>query len=151
MADPAGVYFTVLGLGESCTAVEGNHDRWLASYIRSYCPLSENARKRFQPYFYESFALLRERLTDSQLSELAEWIILRMPLQAQLTLDGKRYLFAHAMTSPPQIERSDDYYLMAGLLSGDGEDFYEDFLSQGIPGYIPFCGHQHTTGFAPYP
>lgn len=81
---------------------------------------------------------------------MAEWI-LRMPLQATLTLDSRRYLFAHALTAPPQIERSDDYYLMAGLVTGDGEDFYDDFLSQGIPGYISFCGHQHTGGFAPYP
>ena len=50
-ADPVEVYFTVLGLGASCTAVEGNHDRWLAAYIRSYYSyyaLPERKRKRQQ-------------------------------------------------------------------------------------------------------
>ena len=146
-ADPVEVYFTVLGLGDSCTVVEGNHDRWLAAYIRAYCPLSERTQKRYRPYPYESFALLRERLTDVDLLELAEWI-LRMPLQAQLTLDGQRYLFAHAMTSPSQTE-ADAYYLLGDLTTG--EETYAAFLLEGTAGYLSFCGHQHTGNFAAYP
>ncbi len=147
-ADPVGVYFTVLGLDASCTAVEGNHDRWLAAYIRSYYALSERKRKRQKPYPYESFELLRERLTDVDIQELAEWILLHMPLQAGLTLNGQRYLFAHAMTSPSQTEE-DGYYLLGDLMTG--EETYDDFLLKGTAGYISFCGHQHTGGFAPYP
>lgn len=32
-ADPVGVYFQMLGLGEQCTVIRGNHDHWLANYI----------------------------------------------------------------------------------------------------------------------
>lgn len=140
-ADPVEVYFTVLGLGASCTAVEGNHDRWLAAYIRSYYALPERKRKRQKPYHYESFELLRERLTDVDVQELAEWILLQMPLQAGLTLDGQRYLFAHAMTSPLQTEE-DGYYLLGDLMTS--EETYDDFLLKGTEGYISFCGHNPT-------
>ena len=144
-ADPVGVYFTVLGLGDSCTVVEGNHERWLAAYIRAYGLLPARAKKRHPPYSYESYALLRERLTDVDLLELAEWILRSMPLQAQLTLGGQRYLFAHAMTSPPTTEETDTYYLMGR------EDNYDSFLLKGTAGFLSFCGHQHTGGFASYP
>ena len=141
VADPVEVYFTVLGLGASCTAVEGNHDRWLAAYIRSYYALSERKRKRQKPYPYESFELLRERLTDVDVQELAEWILLHMPLQAGLTLNGQRYLFAHAMTSPSQT-KEDGYYLLGDLMTG--EETYDGFLLEGTEGYISFCGHNPT-------
>ena len=35
-ADPVGVYFQMLGLGEQCTVIRGNHDHWLANYIFRY-------------------------------------------------------------------------------------------------------------------
>lgn len=149
-ADPVGVYFTVLGLGDACSIVRGNHDQWLASYIRSYYSLPRRDRKEHRPYLYESFGLLCKRLTDVDIQNLAEWI-LRLPIQAQLKIGGRRYLFAHALTSLPQIERSDDYYLMAGLFTGDGEESFDNFLLRGIPGYTSFCGHQHTSYFTPYP
>ena len=35
-ADPVGVYFQMLRLGEQCTVIRGNHDHWLANYIFRY-------------------------------------------------------------------------------------------------------------------
>ena len=45
-ADPVGVYFTIRELGERCTALRGNHDQWLAAYIRNYYSLSEREQER---------------------------------------------------------------------------------------------------------
>lgn len=96
---------------------------------------TEKKRKRREPYHYESFPLLRERLVDVDLLEFAEWILLHMPLQARLTLDGQRYLFAYAMTSPSQTE-ADAYYLLGDHMTS--EDAYEVFLLEGTEGWIYF-------------
>ncbi len=142
-ADPAGVYFTVLGLGERCTVVRGNHDQWLADYIRYYEALSEARRITCWPYVYNSFAMLQRRLTPVDLLQLAD-AIERFPLQEKLELEGKNYLFAHAMTFPPGRWKRRDYYLMGGL-------DYERFVRDGFPGYISFCGHEHTSNLAEFP
>ena len=43
--DPVGVYFTILGLGNRCTVLRGNHDEWLAQYILDYYCTPERKRK----------------------------------------------------------------------------------------------------------
>lgn len=144
-ADPVAVYFMARELEGCCDIVEGNHDRWLAAYIRRYYALRGRARKRCHPYFYQSFAMLQERLTGVDMLRLAEWV-LRLPLQMRLVLDGTKYLFAHAMTSLPQYEESDAYYLMGG----ETEE-YDAFLLAGIDGYISFCGHMNTGAFEIFP
>lgn len=142
-ANPVGVYFTVLGLGERCTVVRGNHDQWLADYIRYYGALPERKQKSCWPYVYESFAMLQRRLTPVDLLQLADFIN-GFPLQEELELGQKRYLFAHAATFPPGKCKKSDYYLMGGK---DGERFARD----GFPDYISFCGHHHTSDFAAFP
>ena len=73
--DPAGVYFQVLKLGEKCTVIRGNHDHWLANYIFRYYGMDERDRALLQPYPYNSFHLLQERLTEVDLKQLAERIL----------------------------------------------------------------------------
>ena len=65
--DPAGVYFQVLKLGKKCTVIRGNHDHWLANYIFRYYGMDERDRALLQPYPYNSFHLLQERLTEVDL------------------------------------------------------------------------------------
>lgn len=73
--DPAGVYFQVLKLGKKCTVIRGNHDHWLANYIFHYYGMDERDRALLQPYPYNSFHLLQERLTEVDLKQLAERIL----------------------------------------------------------------------------
>ena len=65
--DPAGVYFQTLKLGKKCTVLRGNHDHWLANYIFHYYGSNERDRALLQPYPYNSFQLLQERLTEVDL------------------------------------------------------------------------------------
>ena len=60
-----------------------------------------------------------------------------LPLQKEISVDGKSYLLAHAMTSYPSIEESKDYYLM-------GSWELDNYLHDGIKGYISLCGHTPT-------
>ena len=54
-----------------------------------------------------------------------------------LELEGKKYLFAHAMTSHPDVREEDRYY-MRGTMDIDC------FFFEGIDGYISMCGHTPT-------
>ncbi len=139
--DPVGVYHTVLGVLDRSTIVAGNHDVWLGDYILKCFDWSEKKREQYRPYHYNSFELLKERLTEADLEELAEWL-LRLPLQYETNIDGKQMLFAHAMTSDPTTEHETLYYLM-----GDGS---EEFYRNGIDGYLSFCGHTDSGYFAGY-
>ena len=39
--DPVSVFFTLSGLQGHCTWIRGNHDQWLADYIKKYYSLPE--------------------------------------------------------------------------------------------------------------
>ena len=140
--DPVGVYFTILGISDNCTIVAGNHDRWLAEYIREYYGTKERKRKKLPGYYYNSFALMAERLPEVDMLALADWL-LSLPLQQEVVFDGKKLLFAHAMTSDPSVLKDDIYYLM-----GEGSD--EEFYRSGIEGYVSFCGHSSSSFFSRY-
>ena len=142
--DPVGVYFCILSLGARCTVVPGNHDKKLRDYILDYYSCKEGRRKKKAPYKYNSFALLSERLPETDMVSLAEWIG-RLPLQCGAEAGGKRFLLAHAMTSLPGIEREPDYYL-CGEGGGAGDSFYKE----GVPGYISVCGHLESGFFKEY-
>ena len=58
--DPVGVYFTILGLRDRCTVIQGNHDVWLAKYIMRYINSSKRQRRHMDPYYYNSFELVME-------------------------------------------------------------------------------------------
>ena len=136
--NPVGVYFNVLGLGDRCTVVRGNHDTWLTEYIMKYYKTPERKRTVLAPYPYNSFELLQQRLTPVDIQNLAEWV-LSCPVQVCLELEGEKYLLAHAMTADPAHQKDDDYYLM-------GEESDGQFLQRGIPGYISVCGHANPEG-----
>ncbi len=140
--DPLGVYFSILKIDDQCTVVSGNHDRWLANYICKYYGETEERRKVLPDYHYNSFRILKERLTEVDMLNLADWL-LKLPLQFEAEVNGDKLLFAHAMTSAPGSKRDDMYYLM-----GDGED--DVFYTKGIDGYISFCGHSDSGYFSRY-
>lgn len=135
--DPVGVYFELRKIQGKCTCVRGNHDQWLADYIKKYYGASEKQRNKMFSYWYNSFDLMKDRLTPVDMINLAD-LILGLPLQVEREIDGKQYLFAHAMTFQPGIMVKDEYYL-------EGNYDYDSFLLDGIEGYISMCGHT-TTG-----
>lgn len=134
-ADPVGVYFTVLKLGQQCSVVQGNHDAWLADYILDYYDESERKRKKKEPYLYNSFELMSQRLTPVDMQNIAKYI-LSWPLQIELDIEGTKYLLAHAQTSLPTEAKPQEYYLM-GTADSD------TFLATGIEGYVSICGHDN--------
>ena len=62
--NPVNLYFDIKKLGKRCTVIRGNHDDWLATYILEYFALPERKRSKVPPYSYNSFQLLKERLTQ---------------------------------------------------------------------------------------
>lgn len=132
---PLEIYFKILELGESCTVIRGNHDDYLSEYIFEYLSTSERKRKKIRDYEYNTFSLIKNRLTEVDLSNLADWLKSK-PLQIPVTVNGENFLLAHAQTSSLEKILSDDYYLMGEV------DF--SFLKQGIEGYVSICGHNPT-------
>lgn len=137
-ANPFGVYCTLAGIQGKCTWIRGNHDQWLADYIHKYYSTPEWKKKMFriEPYNYNSFKLLQQRMTEVDMLNLADFIC-KLPIQKELEINGQKYLFAHAMTSYPELKERNSYYLM-----GNWE--YDSFLLDGINGYISMCGHTPT-------
>lgn len=62
-------------------------------------------------YTYNSFDLLKQRMTEVDMLDLAE-MIQKLPFQKELDVDGKKFLSAHAMTSDPLVWQANDYYMM---------------------------------------
>ncbi|MBD5452335.1 MAG: hypothetical protein HDR25_06810 [Lachnospiraceae bacterium] len=136
-ADPVGVYFTLTGLQGQYIWIRGNHDQWLADYIEKYFSLSERKRLKMGSYPYNSFGLIKQRITETDMLNLAD-LIHHLPLQEEIDIDGKKFLMAHAMTSYPSLKESKNYYMM-----GNWE--LEAFFLEGIDGYISLCGHTPTS------
>lgn len=137
-ADPVGVYFTVLALGDRCQVIRGNHEQELAEYIKTYYQTPERKRKKLETYPYNTFELLRERLTPVDIQNMAKWIE-SLPLQMELEVNGLKYLLAHAMTTKPYIKYEDKVYLR-------GSEKFHNFLISGVEGYISICGHSNPEG-----
>lgn len=137
-ADPVGVYFTVLALGDKCQVIRGNHEQELAEYIKTYYQSSERKRAKLEPYAYNSFELLEERLTPVDIQNMAKWVGV-LPLQVELEVNGSKYLLAHAMTTKPQIKYEDKVYLR-------GTEMFQNFLISGVEGFISICGHSNPEG-----
>ncbi|MEE1101319.1 MAG: metallophosphoesterase [Agathobacter sp.] len=138
--NPVEVYFMLSEMGEKCTWIRGNHDQWLADYIDEYFSKSEKKRRKMAPYSYNSFELMNERLTEFDMITIAD-LIHKLPLQRELIIDDKKYLFAHAMTSHPNVPRKRGYYLMGNCL-------LDTFFLEGVEGYISFVGHTPTGNVA---
>ncbi len=140
--DPVGVYFNVLRLGNQATVLMGNHDRWLADYIDELYSIPERKKKKIRPYHYNTFDLLRTRLTDIDIMDMARFIR-NCPYQVQLEVLGNKYLLAHARTSLPKDKYDCSYYLMGmdAMIGIAADSYYMD----GIDGYISVCGHTETS------
>ena len=110
-ADPVEVYFMLSGIQGELTWIRGNHDQWLADYVQKYYAQSERKRRKMVPYAYNTFEMMRKRLTQADMLHIAEQIQ-QLPLQKEMIIDGKSYLFAHAMTSHPAVIHKRGYYLM---------------------------------------
>ena len=134
--DPVGVYLMITALQGRFIWIRGNHDQWLADYIKKYFSLAEKERKKLFSYTYNSFDLIKQRMTEVDMLNLAN-TILKLPLQTELDIGGKKYLFAHAMTSNPFKSEINDYYMM-------GNWALDLFFIEGIEGYISLCGHTPT-------
>ena len=138
--DPVGVYFNVLKLGKQATILMGNHDKWLADYIEEFYLLSERKRRKMREYPYNTFGLLRERLTDV---DIMSGFINTFPRQIQIQVGDTIYLLAHARTSAPEETYNDGYYLMGmdETIRIDDDEYYK----KGISGYVSICGHTETS------
>ena len=132
---PLEVYYKVLELGTSCTVIRGNHDESLADYIYRYLDTADKKKALLPAYDYNTFSILRERVTEVDLRNLADWIK-EKPLQITTNVNGEDYLFAHAQTSDPLSSFDSDYYLMG--------DLNFSYLKSGITGYTSVCGHNPT-------
>lgn len=136
--DPVGVYFKVLGLPAKVTWIRGNHDQLLAEYIFRYFETPKKKRRSLPPYQYNSFDLMRARLVEVDLLELADRIM-SLPLQVEIETDAAKYLLAHAMTfDSANGEREAKAYLEGtGTLLG--------YWDNGVDGYVSLVGHCNST------
>lgn len=139
--DPVGVYFNVLKLGAQVTVIAGNHDLWLSQYIDEYLAVPERKRFKLKPNLYNTFSIMRERLTDVDLKNVSEHIK-TFPLQIEVDVEGQKYLLAHAQTSSPDDVSDISYYVM-----GNGD---ESFFEKGIEGYTSICGHTDSSFMIKY-
>lgn len=112
--DPVGVFFKVSGLKTKVTWIRGNHDQLLADYIYLYYGTPEKKRRSMQQYRYNSFNLMKERLVEVDMLNLAD-VIMKMPLQVELEVDSTKYLFAHAMTFDPSDSKQKPEAYMEGV------------------------------------
>lgn len=138
--DPVGVYFRIcrLGMQASLRWIRGNHDQFLAEYIYSYHGACEKERRSIQPYIYNSFDMMKDRLTQVDLLNLAD-LIMGLPLQIEINIGSKKYLLAHAMTFDPALVEQDDTLYLEGLYD------MEEYWRQGVKGYVSLVGHTDSS------
>lgn len=136
--DPISVYFRASGLQTNVTWIRGNHDQWLADYIYLYYGTPEKKRKGIRPYRYNSFDLMKQRLVEMDMLNLAD-LIMRLPLQVELEIGTTKYLLAHAMTFDPAEGKQKPEAYMEGGTSLD------DYHLNGVSGYVSMVGHMDST------
>ncbi|MCR5732989.1 MAG: metallophosphoesterase [Lachnospiraceae bacterium] len=135
--DPVGVYHRISGLNTNVKWIRGNHDQLLAEYIYAYYETDEKKRGSLRPYRYNSFDLMKDRLTRVDMLDLAD-LIMRLPLQVEIGIGSVKYLLAHAMTFDPSAGEQEENAYLEGL--GDMHEYWE----HGVKGYISLVGHQDT-------
>lgn len=135
--DPVGVYFRISGLNTNVKWIRGNHDQLLAEYIYSYYGTVSRKRDGLQPYRYNSFDLMKDRLVEVDMLNLAD-LIMNLPLHIEIEIDSVKYLLAHSMTfDPAQGEQETQAYLEG---SGDMQEYWE----RGVDGYVSLVGHHDS-------
>lgn len=136
--DPVGVYFKICGLNAKVTWIRGNHDQLLAEYIYQYYGTPEKKRESLHPYRYNSFDLMRERLVEADMLNLAD-IIMKLPLQVEIEISSVKYLLAHAMTFVPAYGMPE----VNSCLEGAGA--MQGYWDNGINGYVSLVGHHDSS------
>lgn len=136
--NPVGVYFRICGLNSHVTWIRGNHDELLAEYIQQYYKTPEKKRDCLVPYHYNSFDLMKNRLTEVDLLDITD-LIKKLPLQVEIEVGSKKYLLAHAMTFDPGGKNKPEELYMEGQVDIDG------YLRDGVPGYVSIVGHMDTS------
>lgn len=118
---PIELYFDILQYQyayHNIHIVRGNHDEWLRREI-----LNRITGKDMGEYLsYNSYELLVQRLTETDLLNLAEWID-EMPYYINLELDGRAYQISHAQTYPTPERIMDKRKLYMG------DAYHEAFLT----------------------
>lgn len=135
--DPVGVYFRISGLNTNVKWIRGNHDQLLAEYIYSYYGTVQKKRSVLQPYRYNSFGLMKDRLVEVDMLNLAD-LIMNLPLHIEIEIDSVKYLLAHAMTfDPAQGEQETKAYL-------EGGGAMQEYWDCGVDGYVSLVGHHDS-------
>lgn len=138
-ADPVGVYFRILALNTNIKWIRGNHDQLLAEYIYSYYGTVPKKRSGLQPYRYNSFGLMKDRLVEVDMLNLAD-LIMGLPLQIEIEIGSVKYLLAHAMTFDPT------YGVQKETLYLEGIEEMREYWEHGVKGYVSLVGH-HDSGY----
>lgn len=125
---PVELYFEILKY-ENVYVIRGNHDNWLSQSIKAA------VRNKKDEAYSDSYYLIRERLVEMDMLNLADWID-SMPLQVAVEVEGVKYLLAHAQTEAPVYPKDEEYFLMG--------DFDKNFYQNGIPGFVSVIGHITT-------
>ena len=132
--DPVGVYFRISGLSTNVKWIRGNHDQLLAEYIYSYYGTVPRKRDGLHPYRYNSFELMKDRLVEVDMLNLAD-LIMKLPLQIETEIGSVKYLFAHARTfDPKQGEQEAKAYL-------EELGAMQEYYNCGVDGYVSLVGH----------
>lgn len=137
--DPVGVYFRIRGLNTNVKWIRGNHDHLLAKYIYTYYGTAPKKRSSVQPYRYNSFDLMNDRLTEADMLNLAEQIM-ALPLQIEIDIGSEKYLLAHAMTFDPLYGEQEETMYLEGITE------MQKYWQHGIKGYVSLIGH-HDSGY----
>ena len=138
-ADPVGVYFRILALNTNIKWIRGNHDQLLAEYIYSYYGTVPKKRSGLQPYRYNSFGLMKDRLVEVDMLNLAD-LIMGLPLQIEIEIGSVKYLLAQAMTFDPT------YGVQEETLYLEGIEEMQEYWEYGVKGYVSLVGH-HDSGY----
>lgn len=138
--DPVGVYFRICGLNANTNVkwIRGNHDHYLAKYIYTYYGTAQKKRNSVQPYRYNSFDLMKVRLTEVDMLNLADQIM-ALPMQIEIDIGSEKYLLAHAMTIDPLYGEQNEIMYLEGIAE------MQKYWQYGIKGYVSLIGH-HDSG-----
>lgn len=135
--DPVGVYFRICGLNTNVKWIRGNHDHPLAKYIYTYYGTVPKKRSSLQPYRYNSFDLMKDRLTEADMLNLADQIM-DLPLHIEIDIGSEKYLLAHAMTFAPLYREQEETMYLEGIAE------MQKYWQYGIKGYVSLIGHRDS-------
>lgn len=127
---PIELYEFIRKKGDSIIPLLGNHDLWLADFIRDY---RDGLRG---DYFYNTFEIIKKQMGNSELNELEGWIR-KMPLFKEIEVNGEKIMLSHAQTFEKPEEMSDRDILL-------GRNIDVSYLMNGISGYVSVIGHTGT-------